>query len=91
MQFSLFGQSVLLQGLQGGTIQYAFKNQLTEHTSKGVCALLWTKIPSLHIMEGTDQQDKDHITDRALQCLLQQYSRLFEKPRGLPLSKYHDH
>ena len=94
MQFSLFRQSVLLQGLQGGTIHYASKNQLTKltgHTSKEVCALLWIEIPFLHIMKGTDQQNRDHIADRALQCILQQYSRLFEELRGLPPSRYHDH
>ena len=58
---------VSLQRLQGGTIYYASKNQLSKLPGlahKGTCTLLLIETPSLHMLELDNQDSLDEIATK---------------------------
>ena len=94
MKFSLQGQEVRLRGLRSGTVHYASKRKLSRMTascSKSNYTLLLTTNFSLHLMHISTQDTKDEVACIELQNMLQQHSRLFEEPVGLPPKRAHDH
>ena len=94
MEFYLHGQQHVLRGLQGGTIYYASKKQLSKLSltvNKGIYTLLLTETPSLQLMKSRTSAGSDELATIELQKLLQQYSMLFAEPTGLPPQRTHDH
>ena len=83
---------VTLQGLQGGAVQIASKQQLSKLPDKrSPTTLLLAETVLLSLLEGDTQQGVDTVATLQLQDLLQQYNKLFEEPIGLPPERTYDH
>ena len=91
MQFFVEDKLVTLQGLQGGAVQIASKQQLSKLPDKRSPTLLLAETVSLSLLEGDTQQGVDTVATLQLQDLLQQYNKLFEEPIGLPPERTYDH
>ena len=81
MQFSLNDQLIILQGIQGGTIQLVSEKQLSKSPGiKNSSTLLLAEKLSLHLMTVNNQIVGDEVATIQLQTLLQRYAKLFDEP-----------
>ena len=77
MKFCIQDQTVVLTGIQSGTVHYASKKQLSKLSAlvhRGPCSLMMTGILFLHFIQTSNPQPMDEIASIELQDLMQQYT-----------------